>query len=159
MLDLNRFKVINDSLGHAAGDAVLSALAPRLAAAVRPTDTVARLGGDEFVVICPDTNGARGVTEIAKRLAAAVNRPVSLNSGEHFFTVSTGITLAGSDDDTPESLLRDADVAMYRARSAAAGATRSSTRRCEEASWRVCGSRRNCATPSTAASSPSGTSR
>jgi diguanylate cyclase (GGDEF)-like protein/PAS domain S-box-containing protein len=115
MLDLDRFKIINDSLGHAAGDEALLALAPRLTAAVRPSDTVARLGGDEFVVICPDIDGARGVTQIAKRLASAVNRPVVLNSGEHFFTVSTGITLA-SQDDAPESMLRDADAAMYRAK-------------------------------------------
>jgi diguanylate cyclase (GGDEF)-like protein/PAS domain S-box-containing protein len=115
MLDLDRFKIINDSLGHAAGDEALLALAPRLTAAVRPSDTVARLGGDEFVVICPDVDGARGVTQIAKRLASAVNRPVVLNSGEHFFTVSTGITLA-SQDDVPESMLRDADAAMYRAK-------------------------------------------
>ncbi|MDX6581750.1 MAG: hypothetical protein QOI10_934 [Solirubrobacterales bacterium] len=116
MLDLDRFKNINDSLGHAAGDEVLLAVAPRLTDAVRPADTVARLGGDEFVVICPDVDGTRGATEIAKRLASAVNRPLMLNSGEHFFTVSTGITLATSDEDSPDSLLRDVDAAMYRAK-------------------------------------------
>ena len=116
MLDLDRFKIINDSLGHAAGDEALLSLAPWLTAAVREVDTVGRLGGDEFVVVCPDVDGVHGVTEIAKRLAAAVNRPLTLDSGDHHFTVSTGITLATSDEDTPESLLRDADAAMYRAK-------------------------------------------
>jgi diguanylate cyclase (GGDEF)-like protein/PAS domain S-box-containing protein len=116
VLDLDRFKMINDSLGHAAGDELLLALAPRLTASVRLTDTVARLGGDEFVVICPDVGAAGGATEVAGRLAAAVNRPLALNSGEHFFTVSTGIALAATRHDTPESLLGDADAAMYRAK-------------------------------------------
>jgi diguanylate cyclase (GGDEF)-like protein len=116
VLDLDRFKMINDSLGHAAGDELLLALTPRLADAVRLSDTVARLGGDEFVVICPDVEAARGATEVAERLAAAVNRPLVLESGEHFFTVSTGIALATTREDTPESLLGDADAAMYRAK-------------------------------------------
>jgi diguanylate cyclase (GGDEF)-like protein/PAS domain S-box-containing protein len=116
VLDLDRFKTINDSFGHAAGDEVLLALAPRLTAAVRVTDTVARLGGDEFVVICPDVDSGRGVTEIAERLAAAVAQPLALDSGEHFFTVSTGIALAATGDDTPASLLGDADAAVYRAK-------------------------------------------
>jgi diguanylate cyclase (GGDEF)-like protein/PAS domain S-box-containing protein len=115
-LDIDRFKMINDSLGHAAGDDVLLALAPRLTAAVRLTDTVARLGGDEFVVICPDVDATRGAVEVAERLAAAVTRPLVLDSGEHFFTVSTGGTLAATQHDTPESLLGDADAAMYRAK-------------------------------------------
>jgi diguanylate cyclase (GGDEF)-like protein/PAS domain S-box-containing protein len=116
VLDLDRFKMINDSFGHAAGDEVLLALAPRLTAAVRVTDTVARLGGDEFVVICPDVDPGRGVTEIAERLATAVSRPLLLDSGEHFFTVSTGIALAATRNDTPASLLGDADAAVYRAK-------------------------------------------
>jgi diguanylate cyclase (GGDEF)-like protein/PAS domain S-box-containing protein len=115
-LDLDRFKMINDSFGHAAGDEVLLALAPRLIAAVRPTDTVARLGGDEFVVICPAFDAASQATEVAERLAAAINLPVTLDSGEHVFTVSTGIALAATAHDTPGSLLRDADAAMYRAK-------------------------------------------
>ena len=75
VLDLDRFKMINDASGHAAGDEVLLALAARLAAAVRATDTVARLGGDEFVVICPDVEASRGAIEVAERLAAAVTAP------------------------------------------------------------------------------------
>jgi diguanylate cyclase (GGDEF)-like protein/PAS domain S-box-containing protein len=121
VLDLDGFKLINDSLGHAAGDEVLLALSPRLTAAVRTTDTVARLGGDEFVVICPDVDAALGATDVAQRLAAAITRPLSLDSGEHFFTVSVGGTLAASKDDTPESLLGDADAAMYRAKARGRG--------------------------------------
>ncbi len=115
-LDLDRFKTINDALGHAAGDQVLTALAPRLVDTVRPTDTVARLGGDEFVVICPAIGGARGAAEMAEKLAAAAQRPVLLDTGEHVFTISSGITIATSDADTPGSLLRDADAALYRAK-------------------------------------------
>jgi diguanylate cyclase (GGDEF)-like protein/PAS domain S-box-containing protein len=115
-LDLDRFKTINDSLGHRAGDEVLLALAPRLTAAIRPTDTVARIGGDEFVVVCPDVAGARGAAEVADRLASAICRPLALNGGEHVFTVSTGIALASSPESTPDSLLRDADAALYRAK-------------------------------------------
>jgi diguanylate cyclase (GGDEF)-like protein/PAS domain S-box-containing protein len=116
VLDVDRFKLINDSLGHAAGDEVLIALARRLSSAVRPSDTVARLGGDEFVIVCPDLEPVRGATEVAERLAQAINRALVLSSGEHFWTVSTGIALATSTHDTPESLLGDADAAMYRAK-------------------------------------------
>jgi diguanylate cyclase (GGDEF)-like protein/PAS domain S-box-containing protein len=121
VIDIDGFKLINDSLGHAAGDEVLLALAPRLNAAVRESDTVARLGGDEFVVICPDVDSVRGATDVAARLSAAVTRPLVLSSGEHFFTVSTGGTLATSVHDTPESLLGDADAAMYRAKAGGRG--------------------------------------
>jgi len=121
VLDVDGFKLINDSLGHAAGDEVLLELAPRLSAALRTTDTVARLGGDEFVVICPDVDGPRGATDVAKRLGTAVTRPLQLSSGEHFFTVSIGGTLAATKADTPESLVGDADAAMYRAKARGRG--------------------------------------
>ncbi|MGI9097501.1 MAG: sensor domain-containing protein, partial [Solirubrobacteraceae bacterium] len=115
-LDVDRFKAINDSFGHAAGDEVLLAVAPRLTAVVRPTDTVARLGGDEFVVICLGVDAARQATDVAARLADAIHRPLVLDSGEHCFTASIGITVSASQQDTPGSLLRDADAAMYRAK-------------------------------------------
>jgi diguanylate cyclase (GGDEF)-like protein/PAS domain S-box-containing protein len=115
-LDVDRFKMINDSFGHAAGDEVLLTVAPRLIAAVRPSDTVARLGGDEFVVICVGVDAASQATEVAERLSAAARQSLVLESGEHSVTVSIGITVSASPQDTPGSLLRDADVAMYRAK-------------------------------------------
>jgi diguanylate cyclase (GGDEF)-like protein/PAS domain S-box-containing protein len=121
VLDVDRFKMINDSYGHAVGDEVLLAVAPRLTAAVRPSDTVARLGGDEFVVIFAGGGAARQATEVAERLAAAVSKSLVLDSGNHSLTVSIGITVSASPHDTPGSLLRDADVAMYRAKESGRG--------------------------------------
>jgi diguanylate cyclase (GGDEF)-like protein/PAS domain S-box-containing protein len=115
-LDVDRFKMINDSFGHAAGDEVLLTVAPRLIAAVRPSDTVARLGGDEFVVICIGVDAAGQATEVAERLSAAARQSLTLEGGEHSVTVSIGVTVSASPQDTPGSLLRDADVAMYRAK-------------------------------------------
>jgi diguanylate cyclase (GGDEF)-like protein/PAS domain S-box-containing protein len=115
-LDVDRFKMINDSFGHAAGDEVLLTVAPRLIAAVRPSDTVARLGGDEFVVICVGADAAGQATEVAERLSAAARQSLVLEGGEHSITVSIGVTVSASPHDTPGSLLRDADVAMYRAK-------------------------------------------
>jgi diguanylate cyclase (GGDEF)-like protein len=116
MVDLDRFKVINDSLGHEAGDELLLALAPRLRDVLRPHDTVARLSGDEFVIVCEAARGVREVITVAERAAAAIARPFALDSGQHFVTASVGISVASGSDDTPESLLRDADAAMYRAK-------------------------------------------
>jgi len=117
MLDLDRFKIINDSLGHAAGDQVLVALATRLRDTLRASDTVARLSGDEFVVVCERPGGGvPEVVELVERIGASVSRPLVLASGQHFLTGSIGIALAESGDDTSASLLRDADAAMYRAK-------------------------------------------
>ncbi len=121
MLDLDRFKVINDSLGHAIGDQLLGALATRLQETLRPTDTVARLGGDEFVVVCESRGGVRQFVELAERIGAAVSRPFLLASGEHFLTASIGVAVAERIDDTSASLLRDADAAMYRAKNRGPG--------------------------------------
>ncbi len=121
VLDLDRFKVINDSLGHEAGDDLLLELAPRLREAVRADDTVARLGGDEFAIICNGLSEVRDVVTIAESVAAAVARPFLLDSGERFVTASIGIAIAGRESDRPESLMRDADIAMYRAKAAGAG--------------------------------------
>jgi diguanylate cyclase (GGDEF)-like protein/PAS domain S-box-containing protein len=116
LADLDQFKLVNDSLGHAAGDDLLVALAPRLHDAVRPSDTVARLGGDEFLVICEQLDGAHEAIRVAERVAHAITQPIVLATGEHFITASIGIAVADSADALPEDLLRDADAAMYRAK-------------------------------------------
>ena len=121
VLDLDRFKVINDSLGHDVGDELLLQLAPRLCEAVRPTDTVARLGGDEFLVVCDVVASPREAMVVAERLAAAVAAPLTLQSGEHFLSASIGLAVSSTVGDTPETLVRDADAAMYRAKEAGRG--------------------------------------
>jgi diguanylate cyclase (GGDEF)-like protein len=113
MIDLDRFKVINDSLGHHIGDELLAVLAPRLAAAVRSNDTIARLGGDEFGVICDAPAHPQDVVGVAERLLASLSEPVLLSTGRHHVGASIGIALAGGVNDTAGSLLRDADAAMY----------------------------------------------
>jgi len=116
LADLDQFKLVNDSLGHKAGDDLLIALAPRLQDAVRPSDTVARLGGDEFLVVCEQLDGAHEAIRVAERVAHAITQPLVLAAGEHFITASIGIALADSAEAAPEDLLRDADAAMYRAK-------------------------------------------
>jgi len=115
-LDLDRFKVVNDSLGHSAGDRLLVAVADRLSAAMGPTDVVARFGGDEFVVLSRNTSSEETAELLAERLAAVVAKPLTLLEGEVFVTASIGIALSEGRDDTPETLLRNADAAMYRAK-------------------------------------------
>ena len=116
LLDLDQFKLVNDSLGHPAGDELLTRLAPRLRDAVRPADTVGRLGGDEFVVICEELDGPRAAIQVAERLTVAVNQPLVLGEEEHFTSASIGIALADSADADTQTLIRDADAAMYRAK-------------------------------------------
>ncbi len=117
-LDLDRFKVVNDSLGHDAGDELMVKLSTRLCAAVRPADTVARFGGDEFTVLCDDlslTDGRREVIDVAQRLLDVIEAPIQLNGDDQHLSASIGIALAGPGD-TAETLLRDADAAMYQAK-------------------------------------------
>ena len=115
-LDLDRFKVVNDSLGHSAGDRLLVAVADRLSATMGPTDIVARFGGDEFTILCHNVTSEETAELVAERLAQAIARPVALIEGEVFVTASVGIALSGKPGDTPETLLRNADAAMYRAK-------------------------------------------
>ena len=116
VLDLDRFKIINDSLGHAAGDQVLVSFAHRLGETIGQSDTIARLGADEFVVVCDRPDEVRRVIELAERIGAALARPLLSAGGEHFLTASIGIAIADGAEDTAASLLRDADAAMHRAK-------------------------------------------
>ena len=93
-LDLDRFKVINDSLGHSAGDRLLVAIADRLSGAMRGDDVVARFGGDEFTVLCGNVSSSENAEMIAERIAAAIAKPVALVEGEVFVTASIGIAIS-----------------------------------------------------------------
>jgi diguanylate cyclase (GGDEF)-like protein/PAS domain S-box-containing protein len=115
-LDLDRFKIVNDSLGHGAGDRLLVDVARRLEGALRPTDTVARLGGDEFVVLCEEIAGEMEAVAIAQRVVDLFAEPFSLDDAEVFLATSVGIAMASRPDSEPEALIRDADSAMYRAK-------------------------------------------
>ncbi len=114
-LDLDRFKLINDSLGHQIGDELLAAVAPRLTQALRSSDTVARFGGDEFGILLEDISGEHDAIEMASRIAGVFARPFVLAGTEHFITTSIGISLARGGE-LPGELIRDADAAMYRAK-------------------------------------------
>jgi diguanylate cyclase (GGDEF)-like protein/PAS domain S-box-containing protein len=116
LLDLDRFKVVNDSLGHAVGDHVLVSVAERLLAVVRPGDTVARLGGDEFVVVCDDLHGELDAVGLADRITSAFAEPFVVEQHVLRVTASIGIAMARSDGAAPDDLLRDADSVMYRAK-------------------------------------------
>jgi diguanylate cyclase (GGDEF)-like protein/PAS domain S-box-containing protein len=115
VLDLDRFKLVNDSLGHKIGDELLTAAAPRLKQAVRGSDTVARFGGDEFAILLEDIAGEHEAIDMAQRIAGVFIRPFVLDGDEHFVTTSIGIAMAGGGE-LAEDLIRDADAAMNRAK-------------------------------------------
>jgi diguanylate cyclase (GGDEF)-like protein len=116
LIDLDRFTMINESLGHGVGDEVLLALAARLREMLRVSDTAARMSADEFAVICESEGGVHDVVELAQRIGSEFGRPLPLDGSERVFTASIGIAVAESLRDTASSMLRDADAAMYRAK-------------------------------------------
>ncbi len=116
LLDIDHFKVVNDSLGHEAGDELLATAASRLARVLRGGDRLARLGGDELAVVCHNVARVDDVMTLARRLRATFDQPFSLGEDEVFLGASVGVIVSESADDTPTRLLRDADVAVFAAK-------------------------------------------
>jgi diguanylate cyclase (GGDEF)-like protein/PAS domain S-box-containing protein len=115
-IDLDRFKLINDSLGHDVGDRLLRAVADRMRSALRSSDTLARFGGDEFTVLCDDVDDESHALEIAERIRLTMREPLSVAGGETFVSFSLGIALSTGAGDNSTTLIRHADLAMYRAK-------------------------------------------
>jgi diguanylate cyclase (GGDEF)-like protein/PAS domain S-box-containing protein len=120
-LDFDRFKLINDSLGHAVGDEFLVAVAKRIQHQLRGADVVARLGGDEFAILAVDLDCERYATVLAERLLEALRQPFHVGGTELTTSVSIGITFSGTGYTTPSDMLRDADTAMYKAKASGKG--------------------------------------
>jgi diguanylate cyclase (GGDEF)-like protein/PAS domain S-box-containing protein len=120
-LDLDGFKEVNDSLGHASGDALLVAVAERISDCVAPADTIARLGGDEFAVLVEGATSAGAVVETAGRIREALLTAIQIGGHDLFVAASIGIASAGPDTDTADQLIRNADLAMYQAKDRADG--------------------------------------
>jgi len=115
-LDLDRFKIVNDTLGHAVGDQLLVEVSRRLTSALRPGDTVARLGGDEFGILLEDVADAETAEAVAVRVEESLGKPYRFEGREVFVTASIGIALSSAKLGLPEEILRDADLAMYHAK-------------------------------------------
>ncbi len=121
-LDLDRFKMVNDSMGHKVGDELLRIVADRLRSTVRSTDVVARLGGDEFIVLCRDLMSEDSVIAMARQILKRFKDPVALNGQDHRISTSIGISIAKPiDNPRADDLVRDADAAMYRAKETKSG--------------------------------------
>jgi len=115
-LDLDRFKLINDTLGHTVGDRLLVAVAGRLNSAIRGSDTLTRFGGDEFVVLCEQIRDESEAIALAERAAAAFSDPFVIDGDEHHITASIGVAVSDARHDRAEQLMSEADAAMYRAK-------------------------------------------
>jgi diguanylate cyclase (GGDEF)-like protein/PAS domain S-box-containing protein len=115
-LDVDRFKIVNDSLGHMIGDQLLKAMVQRLLSSLRPSDTLARFGGDKFTVLLEDIGDVSDATRVADRIQKELTVPFNLGKQEVFITVSIGIAQSTSGYEQPEDFLRDAETAMYRAK-------------------------------------------
>ena len=115
-LDLDRFKLINDSLGHSVGDRLLQVVAERMRHLLREEDTVTRLGGDEFTILAPKVRHVEDAVTVARKVRDAVKHPVMLDGREFFISTSIGISMYPSDGEDGETLLKNADTAMYRAK-------------------------------------------
>jgi diguanylate cyclase (GGDEF)-like protein len=116
LIDLDRFKEVNDTLGHHVGDQLLSLIGPRLSGALRAVDTVARLGGDEFAVLLPAVDGRNGALEVAARLRTALAQSFVVDGVALDIDASIGVAISGEHGDDPQTLLQRADVAMYEAK-------------------------------------------
>lgn len=120
-LDFDRFKVINDSLGHAQGDELLKQIARRLEGSTRTGDLLARLGGDEFVILLSEMIGANDAVQVAERIHISLKKPFLLSGNEVFISASIGVALSVGEHAKADEMLRDADIAMYRAKTKGSG--------------------------------------
>jgi diguanylate cyclase (GGDEF)-like protein/PAS domain S-box-containing protein len=145
-LDFDRFKVINDSLGHAEGDKLLKQIARRLETSLRPGDLLARLGGDEFTILLSELDDESDALRIAERIQEKLKSAFDLAGREVFTSASIGIALSAAGHTRAEDMLRDADIAMYRAKAKGKAQFRFSTRRCTKMRSRKCSSKPKCAT-------------
>ncbi|HYB70113.1 MAG TPA: GGDEF domain-containing protein, partial [Candidatus Bathyarchaeia archaeon] len=114
-LDLDRFKILNETLGHEVGDRLLVEVGHRIAACLRPEDTLARLGGDEFALLLEDTSDLAGATAVAERVSAEIQRPFVVEGRDILISVSIGIALTAGGSMQPDEVLHNADLAMYQA--------------------------------------------
>ena len=152
-IDLDRFKLVNDSLGHSAGDSLLREAASRLGRCIRPEDTVARLGGDEFAVLLEAVQTPADAIHAADRIQTKLGRVFRIADAEVFTTASIGIAISTGDHQKPEDLIREADTAMYRAKAEGKARRQVFDPRCTPRRSPPSASRTTCGAPSSAPSS------